>query len=299
MFRFCALLTCLLFIASAGSSQAAPLDSPGTVYIDRLPCNRACQSYMAWSRQVLRSLNSPQGRSQFAQPSSKTKTQRASKARRPGGAAPTRIAKQVAPKPMEPVSTNRDEAKANFANKADMTSPSSSSEVRTPPGNLATAPATEDIATSSTIPDQDKQPDGNPEISSPSVAATPPAESKTTALAPPSNADHADDQMIAILLVRPDIKSVSDLAKKIIAIDASRSDSVASVKSAIAEAGGSDVQISEDQSLALVRVMDGEVPAAVVALVSPEAAGAWDAGVKGFNILRIPLSIPSEKPGRG
>lgn len=295
MFRFCALLTCLLFIASAGSSQAAPLDSPGTVYIDGLPCNRACQSYMAWSRQVLRSLDSPQGRSQFAQPSSKTKTQRASKTRRPGSAAPTRIAKKVAPRPTEPASSNRDEAKANFANKADMTSPSSSSEVGTPPGNLATAPATEDIATSSTIPDQDKQPDGDP----PSVAATPPAESETSALAPPSNADHADDQMIAILLVRPDIKSVADLANKIIAIDASRSDSVASVKSAIAEAGGSDVQISEDQSLALVRVMDGEVPAAVVALVSPEAAGAWDAGVKGFNILRVPLSIPSEKPGRG
>ena len=37
-----------------GTSSAHPLDSPGTVYIDGLPCNVACQSYMAWSRQTLK-----------------------------------------------------------------------------------------------------------------------------------------------------------------------------------------------------------------------------------------------------
>ena len=43
MLKFFTLLTCILFIASVGPSQAAPLDSPDTVYIDGLPCNRACQ----------------------------------------------------------------------------------------------------------------------------------------------------------------------------------------------------------------------------------------------------------------
>ena len=30
-----------------------PLDSPGVVYIDGLPCSRACQSYMSWSDRAL------------------------------------------------------------------------------------------------------------------------------------------------------------------------------------------------------------------------------------------------------
>ena len=44
------LLTLIFSLCSSGALQANPLDSPGIVYIDGLPCNRACQSYMAWSR---------------------------------------------------------------------------------------------------------------------------------------------------------------------------------------------------------------------------------------------------------
>ena len=44
------LLTLIFFLCSSGALQANPLNSPGTVYINGLPCNRACQSYMAWSR---------------------------------------------------------------------------------------------------------------------------------------------------------------------------------------------------------------------------------------------------------
>ena len=40
----------LLLLGSTGTLQAEPLDSPGVVYIDGQPCNRACQSYMAWTR---------------------------------------------------------------------------------------------------------------------------------------------------------------------------------------------------------------------------------------------------------
>src|SRR5260221_13232153 len=46
------LLTCVLSLGSVGTSQAHPLDSPDIVYIDGMPCNSACQSYMAWSRQT-------------------------------------------------------------------------------------------------------------------------------------------------------------------------------------------------------------------------------------------------------
>ena len=52
MSRKWTLLTLILSLGSSGSLHANPLDSPGTVYIDGLPCNRACQSYMAWSRSV-------------------------------------------------------------------------------------------------------------------------------------------------------------------------------------------------------------------------------------------------------
>src|SRR5262245_21787329 len=44
------MLTGLLFLGSVGASQAHPLDTPDVVYIDGLPCNSACQSYMAWTR---------------------------------------------------------------------------------------------------------------------------------------------------------------------------------------------------------------------------------------------------------
>ena len=50
MSRKWTLLTLIFFLGSSGALQANPLNSPGIVYIDGLPCNRACQSYMAWSR---------------------------------------------------------------------------------------------------------------------------------------------------------------------------------------------------------------------------------------------------------
>src|SRR5690349_14929373 len=53
MSRNWTLLTLILFLGSSGTLQADPLDSPGVVYIDGKPCNRACQSYMAWSYRAL------------------------------------------------------------------------------------------------------------------------------------------------------------------------------------------------------------------------------------------------------
>src|SRR6266849_2479583 len=51
MMRKWVLLSCVLFLGSAGNLEANPLDSPDIVYIDGLPCNSLCQSYMALSRQ--------------------------------------------------------------------------------------------------------------------------------------------------------------------------------------------------------------------------------------------------------
>ena len=52
-------LTSVLSLGSAGTLQAHPLDSPDIVYIDGVACNRACQSYMAWSRQILSASGQP------------------------------------------------------------------------------------------------------------------------------------------------------------------------------------------------------------------------------------------------
>ena len=46
------IFACIVFLGSAGTSMAAPKDEPGTVYIGGSPCNRACRSYIAWSRKV-------------------------------------------------------------------------------------------------------------------------------------------------------------------------------------------------------------------------------------------------------
>jgi len=111
-----------------------------------------------------------------------------------------------------------------------------------------------------------------------------------TAAGSPNDAD----RLVAILLARPEIKSVSDLAGKSIAIDDRQSPSSASVRTAIAAAGAAGVQLSEGQTTAINRVASGEVPAAVLTLESPEAAETFPE-IEGYKIFRIPLSPRSVK----
>jgi hypothetical protein len=349
MLKLWMMLTCILFLGSMGTSQAAPLDSSDIVYIDGLPCNRACQSYMAWYRQattprqtapVSQQLNP----SELAEQLPKAEAQRTTKTRgnRPRTAPPVRAAKKAAPKPIEapPAKTadlqpaDRGEAKPATPEKivdsppSPTSNPTSGSDAGTTPQQVATAPAVQDLATATATPASEQKADSNTKPANPAAVqdlatatatpaleqkadsntkpagpteaispaeATPPADAATTALASPTT----DDRLVAILLVRPEIKSVSDLAKKIVAIDAKRSESVASVRTAIVAAGAAEVQMSEGETLALTRVMDGEVPAAVVTLTSPDEAEMWSAGMPGLRVLRIPLSPPSEKARRG
>jgi hypothetical protein len=102
------------------------------------------------------------------------------------------------------------------------------------------------------------------------------------------------DRLVAVLMVRPDVKSVSDLAGKTIAIDDRYSASNGSVRTAIVAAGASEVQLSEGQTTAINRLVDGEVPAAVLALVAPEAAERFPA-IAGFKTFQVPLSPRSLK----
>src|ERR1700686_798400 len=96
------LLTSVLSLGSAGTSQAHPLDSPDIVYIDGVPCNSACQSYMAWSRQTL-SMSGQPGPRQLPQRSANAVVRRATgvAGARSRLAVHARIAKQGVPTPRE------------------------------------------------------------------------------------------------------------------------------------------------------------------------------------------------------
>jgi hypothetical protein len=106
----------------------------------------------------------------------------------------------------------------------------------------------------------------------------------------------ATDALVALLVSRPEIKSMSDLTGKNVAIDNSRSGSETNVRTALVAAGASAIELSAGDSKAIDRLVSGEVPAAVVALVSPDAAEAFP-DIVGFKVFRIPLSPRSVKSG--
>ena len=97
------------------------------------------------------------------------------------------------------------------------------------------------------------------------------------------------DHLVAVVMVRAEVGSVSDLSGKDVAIDERYSASSADVRIAIVAAGGPVVQLTAGRTTAVDRLVEGEVPAAVVALVSADAAQGFPE-IAGFKIFRIPLS---------
>jgi len=97
------------------------------------------------------------------------------------------------------------------------------------------------------------------------------------------------DNMIALVLTRPEINSLSDLNNKSIAITEKQSASSGRVSAALMAAGAAEVQFSEVKSSAIERLISGEVPAAVV-LASREVANLFPE-IEGFRTFRVQLSI--------
>src|SRR5277367_3845146 len=96
------MLTCMLFLGCAGISQAHPLDSPDTVYFDGLPCNTACQSYMAWSRRQTSLMAGPPAPARPTRRSSHMTVHHAA-GENSKLVAPARSAKQAVPLPPEKI----------------------------------------------------------------------------------------------------------------------------------------------------------------------------------------------------
>jgi ABC-type phosphate/phosphonate transport system substrate-binding protein len=265
------LLTSVLSLGSAEISQAHPLDSPDIVYIDGVPCNSACQSYMAWSRQTLSMFGQP-GHRQLPHRSANAAVRRATGVggERSKPAARARIAKRAVPIPRE-----MPRAKVAAMQPADNAAAKSDA----PPDKAG-------AASSSTRTIQEQV-----------AAATALAEHVTAATAVPApeprDADVSSpnkiDNPVALVMARPEIESISALTGKDIAIDGRQSASSGIVRTAIVAAGAAEVQLSGSQTKAVDRLISGEVPAAVLTLVSPEAAE-WFPDIAGFKIFCIPVS---------
>jgi len=164
---------------------------------------------------------------------------------------------------------------------------SSSTGTRTIQEQVAAATALAEHATAAPIAPAPEQKSTDRSNRSETV---PLSDAEKTASAPPNNANN----LVALLMARPEIKSVSDLTNKNIAIDDRQSAPNDSVRTAIAAAGATEVQLSNGQTRAIDRLISGEVPAAVLTLVYPEAAE-WFPEIAGFKIFRIPLAPRSLK----
>jgi hypothetical protein len=390
-------------VGSAALANAMPLDSPDTVYIDGTPCNRACQAYMAWSRQVLsgRAAQSPAGaagvRSATTVPAKpkpaahdparqaatnagrpsrdkvartrqpdvavKQRADTASRAVANPAATPPSVTSSVSPSPADssaaPTSlapagpANPSAANPSPANKsvddiaaaqpstettaagpADKpaertaglqqptltTSPDSADHAAPPPEPPANTPSDAGSKSGSTTSTTTTSKPGvsTKRLQDQVTAATALAEQLTsTAAARPElqamNGPSQDDKArmstgssavpspdvsetwVALVISRPDVKAVADLAGKDVAIDGKRSGSVNDVRLALVAAGASEVHVSSADTKAIERLMNGEVPAAVLTLVSPDAAETFPE-IGGYKVFRVPLSPSSKAP---
>ena len=122
-----------------------------------------------------------------------------------------------------------------------------------------------------------------PAAPAPGMASNKAKEIGKTASASPDD----QDNLVALVLVRPEINSLSDLNNKNIAITEKQSASSGRVSAALMAAGAAEVQFSEAKASAIDRLMNGEVPAAVV-LASREVANLFPE-VEGFRTFRVPL----------
>jgi hypothetical protein len=102
--------------------------------------------------------------------------------------------------------------------------------------------------------------------------------------------DASLDALVAVLIAGPDVKSISDLTGKTIAIDDRYSESsISRVRTAIAAAGALQIELSKGQTTAINRLVAREVPAAVVGLVSVNAANSFPE-IARYRTFRVPLS---------
>ncbi len=94
--------------------------------------------------------------------------------------------------------------------------------------------------------------------------------------------------LVAIVMARPEIRSVFDLEGKDVAMDEEYSESRNDILVAFASKGAHPSQISAGHSTAIDRLLNREVPAAVLALVSTDSAEGFP-DIPGFKVFQVPI----------
>jgi hypothetical protein len=102
-----------------------------------------------------------------------------------------------------------------------------------------------------------------------------------------ASSPNGGEPSVAIVVAKPEIKSVSDLTGKIIAIDDKYSNANARIQAAIASAGATDSLLASSESTAMDRLLSGKTPAAVLTLVYPETGFST---IEGYSVFRVPLA---------
>ncbi|HEY4985715.1 MAG TPA: hypothetical protein VII39_03775 [Bradyrhizobium sp.] len=102
--------------------------------------------------------------------------------------------------------------------------------------------------------------------------------------------------LVALVMVAADINSVADLSGKTIAVDDPQSAAGRQVRVAMVAAGATGIELTDGPTKAIDQLISGTVPAAVLALVSAEAAEGFPE-IAGFKVLQVPLSPAALKAG--
>jgi hypothetical protein len=116
------------------------------------------------------------------------------------------------------------------------------------------------------------------------------AESKRAATRGSTAGSATDDPRIALLITKGAVLTISELAGKSIAIDSNLSESDAAIRVALVAAGAPEIQISEDRSKPLSKMLRDEVPGAVIGLVLPDRLHDIPPQVEGYRVFQVPLS---------
>ena len=319
----CVIVTCVLVLGYVGASKAEQLGSPDTAYVDGLPCNRLCLSYLAWSRRLLPhgetySTAEPRSPDLLVHPDTLIGDQR-SKPARAGVAKATQFAVPSKQRPQAKVAGLQPAAKAAVA-QVRVAKPAARPPNDAPPAKVAGLPPTASAAADSEKPPTgtaDPHPDAKAveeqvtaatavasQITAAAVVPTPErkagqadgSEQHDTAMSADVRETPTANGLVVLVMVRPDIKSVSDLSGKTIAVDDPQSAAGRQARTAMVEAGATEVQVTDGPTKAIDQLIGGTVPAAVLALVSAEAAEGFPE-IGGFKVLQVPLSPSALKAG--
>jgi hypothetical protein len=271
----CAMLIGMLLLGSVGPSTAGPRNSPDVVYVDGLPCNRFCQFYMARSR--AHTDRTAKGRESESNAPLRNRTASVAAARNemPRAGMVAGLQSGAAAADANTRRANVDDLRSDF----DL--PDSPRMGTFEDRVMVAAAVAEQLTAMATAAFELKVMNGEAAVMSVSGGKADPA---------PQNQAEA---RVALVMVRAEIKSLRYLTRQTVAIDSERASATSSIQTAFATEGAPKVLVSTGERRAIDRLIAGEVPGAIVALVSEDAAKAFP-DIAGFKIFRMPLPPGSQ-----